>query len=892
MANKRIFDLVSGAAPLSGAELLEIEQFNLSRKIRVSDIDHYTLYNTHYPINTILSDTKEPTGFVNRIDSVMSFNNTTRTFSISGAGGGTYDIYYKGKKITKSALESKQSSVPDGLKYFYFDSNGTLQVTDNFNETLITDNILISIIYWDSSNSVQIYFADERHGISMDGTTHLYLHETRGTVWEEGLGLGGFVADDTGDLNSHAQFSVAQGVIWDEDNNSTTLELSGGSDNWSVYYKLGTNGDWKLDDTTMFPVLSTGTGRAAWNQWTGAIWQLTEVTNSKFLLAHVFASNDYNIGLVNRKVIAVIGEAEYNSLQDAREAALSEIRTIEIAGLPFAEFVPIASVIYETKDIYSNSVKSRVRTTDLGDDYIDYRGITGGAVGGTSINDHGQLIGLMDDDHSQYILSNGSRAFTDILQGNLTLAGVLSAGDGIKSDIYTNDGIKLLENAPNVSGAWFKGDILNYDGTKVVETGKNFGSSKVYGRVFADIYSDNGDQILDNGPVLSAGWYKGDLINYDGTKAVETGPTFESGKCYTPLISNVLASNEVKILEHGALGNGDAWFKGDILAEDNTSIISVSGSRAESNAYLNEIQCTSTVTRTLVSGNGGQLVKTVSSFETVPITAGAAIVVPVNVPAGAKLIGGQLRVDSALAGGDNWDVAYSGGNTTGIATNIGVAKNTKVSVLLDEYAPVSQEWIYSTIQNTTSGTIVTLISNIPDNVASIEILLSGVSTNTNSQPPIIRLGDAGGVETTGYTGVVRGPTGETAVTNGIYPFRTNAWASTDLLDCRIRLTRWDQNLNTWLIDSIANDQAQLSSFSGKKTLSEALTTIVITTPGGTATFDAGQARVRYRRIDNPITSDITNMTITKNGGGSFTAQGSISGIVYYEYFRLDLQNLP
>jgi hypothetical protein len=155
-------------------------------------------------------------------------------------------------------------------------------------------------------------------------------------------------------------------------------------------------------------------------------------------------------------------------------------------------------------------------------------------------------------------------------------------------------------------------------------------------------------------------------------------------------------------------------------------------------------------------------------------------------------------------------------------------------------------WTYDSILNTTAGTSITLSNSIPSTALEIEVLLNGVSTSINSQPPIIRLGDAGGVENTGYIGVVRGPTGENAVTDGFYTFRTNAWNAGDILSGRFRLTRWDPSLYLWFADGLSQDQANISSFSGRKTTSEVLTTIILTTPGGTATFDLGSARVRYR----------------------------------------------
>lgn len=68
---------------------------------------------------------------------------------------------------------------------------------------------------------------------------------------------------------------------------------------------------------------------------------------------------------------------------------------------------------------------------------------------------------------------------------------------------------------------------------------------------------------------------------------------------------------------------------------------------------------------------------------------GASTVIQVNVPSGARLVGCQLRVDTAITSGDggtSWSAAYSGGATQSIATGQAFTKNTKVSKFFDPNA--------------------------------------------------------------------------------------------------------------------------------------------------------------------------------------------------------------
>ena len=71
---------------------------------------------------------------------------------------------------------------------------------------------------------------------------------------------------------------------------------------------------------------------------------------------------------------------------------------------------------------------------------------------------------------------------------------------------------------------------------------------------------------------------------------------------------------------------------------------------------------------------------------TANITAVASVTIQVNVPSGSKIIGCQLRVDSALAAGELWDAAYATGATQAIAAAQAVAKNTKVNTFFNANA--------------------------------------------------------------------------------------------------------------------------------------------------------------------------------------------------------------
>jgi hypothetical protein len=71
-------------------------------------------------------------------------------------------------------------------------------------------------------------------------------------------------------------------------------------------------------------------------------------------------------------IIAILGIAQYDNRTQARAAV--KVETQQLSGLPFAEFAPIGSVIYQTSNSFSNVPKAIVVSTDTGDNYEDERG--------------------------------------------------------------------------------------------------------------------------------------------------------------------------------------------------------------------------------------------------------------------------------------------------------------------------------------------------------------------------------------------------------------------------------------------------------------------------------------------------------------------------------------
>lgn len=338
---------------------------------------------------------KEPTGFPNRTDSTTSFNDGTREFTIAPAVT-SFDVYIKGNKFTKSASETITILNTAGNHYIFYDVNGVLSQTQVVDSDFFQNNAFVSIVYWNTDTSLHTYFAEERHGVVMDGMTHSYLHTVFGARYLSGGALQNFNVDGTGNLASNAQFTSDSGSIRDED----ILVQYVAQAQIPILYRQGVL--WRKKAADAFPVIYSGTagytganGRLPYNHLVSGNWQLTQVTNNDFVLVHIFATNDKD-----NPVVGVQGINQYTTLSSARTGALTEITTL--SGLPLTEFVALGSVVFETANTYANTPKARIRSVN-GGDYVDFRGTQPYAPSAGVASSHSLLSNLSNDDHLQYL---------------------------------------------------------------------------------------------------------------------------------------------------------------------------------------------------------------------------------------------------------------------------------------------------------------------------------------------------------------------------------------------------------------------------------------------------------------------------------------------------------
>jgi hypothetical protein len=197
----------------------------------------------------------------------------------------------------------------------------------------------------------------------------------------------------------------------------------------------------------------------------------------------------------------------------------------------------------------------------------------------------------------------------------------------------------------------------------------------------------------------------------------------------------------------------------------------------------------------------------------------------------------NFTVNLPLANGDLVDTA-----ATQTLTNKTLTSPTLTSPTIGGTPVMNASTITRGTAQTATGTVIAF-TGIPSWVRQVTVMFDGVSFG-GANDILVQLGDAGGIEATGYISYCAGfdSTGVLAVTtatNGIVvAVQTNDLTSGTL-------TFVNQSGNLWLVSgNLVNQFPELRIVSGTKTLSDVLTQIRVTRTGGDV-FDAGTINIMY-----------------------------------------------
>lgn len=335
----------------------------------------------------------EPMGHADKTQSTISFNAGTRTFTITPVGA-NFVVWCKGEKYTYTTAQTVVIPDTAGLHYIYFSSSGVLSTKMAF--FTWDEDAPTAYVYWNATDNEAIYFADERHGVTLDWQTHEYLHRTRGAAIANGFALSGYTISGTGSSDADAQVTLEGGTFFDEDMQIDVVSTNTPTANtWEqdlsspaqipVLYLSGT--EWKITTPNDYPV-KKGT-LLQYNVLTSGTWSVVDVNSGEFTISWVLATNN-----LNYPIVAVLNQSATNTIGQAEELHFEDLT---LPGFPSVEFRPLYRLIYQSSNSYSNATKAKLVGVQ------DLRSVSAAGVTPSLISDHGNLSGLTDDDHPQYL---------------------------------------------------------------------------------------------------------------------------------------------------------------------------------------------------------------------------------------------------------------------------------------------------------------------------------------------------------------------------------------------------------------------------------------------------------------------------------------------------------
>ncbi|MFZ9315654.1 MAG: hypothetical protein ACO24P_00275 [Candidatus Nanopelagicaceae bacterium] len=393
-----------------------------------------------------ITDSFEPIGFPNRTDSTISFDAGTRTFTIAPVAD-SFSVWCKGKKYTYTTAQTVQIDTATDLYYIYFDSTGVLSQRLSYFDW--ENDTPTAYIYWNGTTSSAVYFADERHGVTLDWATHEYLHRTRGAVLANGFSISNYTITGDGTSDTHAQIDLSSGTFFDEDLEvNITHSNTPTANTWQqdlqgparipVLYLEGTA--WRITTPTDFPV-KQGTARPQYNLLTGSSWSTVDVDSGKYFNYWIIATNN-----LNYPILSIAGQNQYNNIGQAQAVSFSNLL---LTDFPSVEFRPLYKLTFLC-DGFTNTPAAVIRYVS------DIRSIQSGGVAAAIASDHGLLSGLGDDDHEQYIHVTSNRTG---ITANINTSGTLKTTN-TTATTSASTGALVVGGGAGIAGDVFIGGNL------------------------------------------------------------------------------------------------------------------------------------------------------------------------------------------------------------------------------------------------------------------------------------------------------------------------------------------------------------------------------------------------------------------------------------------------
>ncbi len=480
-------------------------------------------------------------------------DNGDNDINIAAGSGFVSNSAYKLESVSWSAI-SDENLPYAGNNFVYIDRTGSVYISSV--ESNINDYIYLGYVFTISGNTdIGLISSNPYYVGNYANKNNKWMNAIVGTMIEDG----NIVSEHTTNL----QLSINGGTMYSRLNEYNFSDTT----SFIKWYK---NGNWTQDTSNLNTVNTT--------QYNSMSSGLVNMTNNYWKKDLILRTLDGNIHYI-------YGQIEY-STEDAAKKAPMPVIPINITH---ADSAYLATIVSQKGD---TTIANRLYDVRPNMSRVFGYG-TSGTTG--SVADHGNLTGLGDDDHTQYLLGSGTRAMT----GNLNL------GNNAITNIASLTMAGSLKNTSTTSAQLNIGyDVSNYFTTSVASNGlvtlDAFGTGAGFNfsdnvQLSAGLLDTSGD-IGTSGQILSstatgtnwidtfapnAGTSNNNTLRWNGATWVESSVLQNDGTNVT-VSGNILASSATSDLGSSTQGfdniysdltQGSALFIGanGLLTEDNSN---------------------------------------------------------------------------------------------------------------------------------------------------------------------------------------------------------------------------------------------------------------------------------------------------------------------------------
>jgi hypothetical protein len=336
-----------------------------------------------------LMDSLSPHGMKDMSNSEMSFNESTRIFSIKPKSGATSFTYYL-MGVRQVITTEKTIQIPNTTTVYYItlDNNGVLSYNSSYSVDDFSKLPLL-FIRWNSTLQKAESLWDNRIGnLWLDPQTRSYILQNSGTIYNNGFQISNTLNGD-GSNDSQAQISLTEGSFKIAERNFYITNSATATNTFEnkmspilytkSFYRLGNTSDFTVDDVSILP-LKKGIILPYYNKNTSGTWSLTEATSGNFISVFIGVSTDIR---ANSNFFSILGQSQDTTLLNAK--ANQTFQNLDLGNLNKKSCKILYKLTYQVKSSYTSNIKAILV------DVEDLRSIASIEVTASSTLEHNSL---------------------------------------------------------------------------------------------------------------------------------------------------------------------------------------------------------------------------------------------------------------------------------------------------------------------------------------------------------------------------------------------------------------------------------------------------------------------------------------------------------------------